>query len=99
MKNGCLPCLLHPPREKQKSAYHTLVPDDGHPLLSAINTFRNQTEVIFAHSSLGSVEGTVRTSCHLQVTTARAGGGRVGLLVTQILKPLTFSLFCTLSPV
>lgn len=53
---------------KYKYTYHTLVPDNGHPLLSAIDAFRNQAEVIFAHSTLSSVKGTVCTSCHLQVT-------------------------------
>ena len=60
-------------------AYHTLVPDDGHPLLSAIDALRNQAEVVFAHSTLGGVEGTVRTSCHLQVTaTQEVKGGQRG---------------------
>lgn len=58
-------------KQKYKYTYHTLVPDETHPLLSAIDTLRNQSEVIFAHGSLGGVEGTVCTSCHLKITTGQ----------------------------
>lgn len=58
-------------KSKYNCTYHTLVPDETHPLLSAIDALRNQSEVIFTHGSLGSVEGTVCTSCHLKITTGQ----------------------------
>lgn len=51
------------------SAHHTLVPDDGHPLLSAIGALWDEGEVVFAHSSLRGVKGTVSTASYLQITT------------------------------
>lgn len=49
--------------------YHSLVPDDGHPLLSAIGSFRDQGEVVLANSFLSSVEGAVGTASHLEIST------------------------------
>lgn len=54
---------------KGKYTYHTLVPDDGHPLLGAVDALGDQAEVVFAHGPLGGVEGTVGAARHLQVTT------------------------------
>lgn len=52
--------------------YHCLVPDNSHPLLYAIDTLRDQSEVVLAHSLLGGTVGTVATSCDLQVSTGKS---------------------------
>lgn len=51
------------------AAYHSLIPDDGHPLLGAVGALGNQGEVVLAYSLLGRGEGAVGTACHLQVPT------------------------------
>ena len=51
-------------------SYHTLVPDEGHSLLSAVGALRDEAEVVFAHGALGSVKGAMGTASHLQITTA-----------------------------
>lgn len=67
------------PTLAQKCTYHTLVPDDGHPLLGTIDAFGDQAEVVFAHGALRRVEGTVCASRHLQVAAVQKvskGGGK-----------------------
>lgn len=49
--------------------HHTLVPDDGHPLLCAVGPLGDEGEVVFAHGSLRGVEGAVGAARHLEVTT------------------------------
>lgn len=51
--------------------YHSLVPDDGHPLLGAIGAFRDQGEVVLPHGLLSSVESTVGAAGDLEVSTGR----------------------------
>lgn len=49
--------------------YHSLIPDDGHPLFSPIGSFRDQGEVVLSNSFLSSVEGAVGTASNLEVST------------------------------
>lgn len=51
--------------------YHSLIPDDGHPLFSPIGSFRDQGEVILPNSFLSSVEGAVATASNLEVSTGK----------------------------
>lgn len=51
--------------------YHSLIPDDGHPLLGAIGAFRDQGEVVLPHSLLGSVESTMGAARDLEISTGR----------------------------
>lgn len=52
-------------------SHHTLVPDDGHSLLSTVCSLRDEGEIILAHGPLGSAEGAVSTASHLQITAAQ----------------------------
>lgn len=58
-------------KAKARAPYHSLIPDDRHPLLSAVGALRNQSEVVLSHSLLGSVEGTVGATGDLEVPTGR----------------------------
>lgn len=49
--------------------HHTFVPDDGHPLLCAVGSLRDEGEVVLPHGSLRGVEGAVGAACHLEVAT------------------------------
>lgn len=49
---------------------HSLIPDEGHPLLHSVHTFWDLSEVILADSLLGHAEGAVATARHAQVSTA-----------------------------
>lgn len=61
---------------------HSFIPDEGHPLLHSVHTFRNLSEVIFANSLLGHAEGAVGTASHTQVsTTAWMTGKELDLTV------------------
>lgn len=51
--------------------YHSLIPDDGHPLLSPIGSFGDQGKVVLPNSFLGSVEGAVGTASNLEVSTGK----------------------------
>lgn len=47
--------------------YHSLVPDDGHPLLHPVGALGNGCEVVLPNGFLGGAEGAVRTPGELQV--------------------------------
>lgn len=49
--------------------HHTLVPDDRHPLLSAVYPLGDESKIVLTHSSLGSVKCAVGTGGHVQVPT------------------------------
>lgn len=51
--------------------YHSLIPDDGHPLFSPVGSFRDQGEVVLPNSFLSSVEGAVGTASNLEVSTGK----------------------------
>ena len=51
--------------------YHSLIPDDGHPLFSPIGSFRDQGKVVLPNSFLSSVEGAVGTASDLEVSTGK----------------------------
>lgn len=53
------------------AAYHSLIPDDGHPLLGAVGALGNQGEVVLPHGLLSSVESTMGTASDLEVTAER----------------------------
>lgn len=55
--------------------YHSLIPDDGHPLFSPIGSFRDQGEVVLPNSLLSSVEGAVGTASNLEVSTGNDNDG------------------------
>lgn len=48
--------------------YHSLIPDDGHPLFSPIGSFRDQGKVVLPDGFLSSVEGAVGTASNLEVS-------------------------------
>lgn len=53
------------------SPHHSLIPDEGHPLLYSVDAFWDLSEVILANGLLGHTEGTVSTASHTQVSTGR----------------------------
>ena len=58
-------------RREPSAPYHSLVPDDRHPLLRAVGALRDQGEVVLSDSLLGRVEGTVSAAGHLEISTTR----------------------------
>lgn len=67
-----------------RMTYHSLIPDDGHPLLSAIGSFRDQGEVVLPNSFLSSVEGAVGTASHLEVSTGKETKGIYSTSLSQV---------------
>ena len=73
--------------------YHSLIPDDGHPLLSPVGSLRDQGEVVLPNGLLGSVEGAVGTASNLEVSTGK-GNERylryfiVTSLILKVKQPL-----------
>lgn len=63
--------LLRDHHHETIAPYHSLIPDDRHPLLRAVGALRDQGEVVLSNGLLGCVEGTVSTAGHLEVATAR----------------------------
>lgn len=55
--------------------YHSLIPDDGHPLFSPVGSFRDQGKVVLPNSFLSGVEGAVGTASNLEVSTGRDDDG------------------------
>lgn len=51
--------------------YHSLVPDDRHPLFHTIGALRDGCEVVLPNRLLGSAEGAVGTPRELQVSTGK----------------------------
>lgn len=51
--------------------YHSLVPDDGHPLLGPVGSLRDQGKVVLPNSFLSSVEGAVGTASNLEVSAGK----------------------------
>lgn len=62
---------LGQPKRETTAPYHSLIPDDGHPLLSAIGAFGDQGEVVLSDRLLGSVESTMGTASNLEISTGR----------------------------
>lgn len=51
--------------------YHSLVPDDRHPLFHTIGALGDGCEVVLPNRLLGSAEGAVGTPGELQVSTGK----------------------------
>lgn len=51
--------------------YHSLVPDDRHPLFHTIGALGDGCEVVLPNGFLGSAEGAVGTPRELQVSAAK----------------------------
>lgn len=60
-----------PGRKVSSVPHHTLVPDEGESLLSAVGALWDEGEVVFTHGTLGGVECAMSTTSHLQVTTGK----------------------------
>lgn len=58
------------------SPHHSLVPDDGHPLLHPVDTFGDLGEIVLADGLLSHAEGTVSAAGHTQVSTGRQTHGQ-----------------------
>lgn len=65
---------LGQPGRETVAPYHSLIPDDGHPLLSAIGAFGDQGEVVLSDRLLGGVESAVGTASDLEISTGRETG-------------------------
>lgn len=63
------------PKPMTQVTYHSLIPDDGHPLFGPIGSFRDQGKVVLPNSFLSSVEGAVGAASNLEVSTGKDNDG------------------------